>query len=115
LSLVTAHNHSRSALTRPEDERRFNVAVSRAIEQIWLFHSVELDDLTNSEDLRYKLLDHFKNYNTKPFLDRQLIPVPKVKTKDTQPEPYDSWFEVEVRNDIVARNINVIPQYEVAK
>lgn len=34
LSLVTAHNHNRSALTRPEDERRFNVAVSRAIEQI---------------------------------------------------------------------------------
>ena len=36
LSLITAHNHNRSALTKPEDERRFNVAVSRAKEQIWL-------------------------------------------------------------------------------
>lgn len=61
LSLVTAHNHNRSALVKPEDERRFNVAVSRAKEQIFLFHSVQLDDLNNTNDLRYKLLDHFKN------------------------------------------------------
>ena len=38
LSLVTAHNHNRAALVKPEDERRFNVAVSRAKEQIFLFH-----------------------------------------------------------------------------
>jgi superfamily I DNA and/or RNA helicase len=64
LSMVTAHNHRSRALTRPEDKRRFNVAVSRAKEQIWLFHSVQLDDLSNTNDLRYKLLDHFKNYNS---------------------------------------------------
>lgn len=115
LSLVTAHNHNRAALTRPEDERRFNVAVSRAIEQIWLFHSVEMDDLGNTNDLRYKLLDHFKNYNTPQFLDRQLISVPKIKIKGTQPHPYESWFEVEVRNDIILKGYSVIPQYEVAK
>ena len=34
LSLITAHNHNRAALTRPEYERSFNVAVSRAKEQI---------------------------------------------------------------------------------
>jgi len=115
LSLVTAHNHNRAALTRPEDERRFNVAVSRAIEQIWLFHSVEMDDLSNTNDLRYKLLDHFKNYKTQQFLDNQLINVPKIKTRGTQPEPYESWFEVEVRNDIILKGHSVIPQYEVAK
>lgn len=115
LSLVTAHNHNRSALTRPEDERRFNVAVSRAIEQIWLFHSVEMDDLSNTNDLRYKLLDHFKNYNTPQFLDKQLIPIPRKKIIGTQPAPYDSWFEVEVRNDITIKGYSVIPQYEVAK
>jgi len=111
LSLITAHNHNRSALTKPEDERRFNVAVSRAKEQVWLFHSVQLEDLSNIEDLRYKLLNHFLNY--KP----QSIPVQRSidRTPGSQPDPFESWFEVDVYNDIVAKNYSVIPQYEVAK
>lgn len=111
LSLVTAQNHNRSALTRPEDERRFNVAVSRAIEQIWLFHSILPEDLGNSNDLRYKILDHFLNH-------RPLTPPSAIQIKRTlgnQPEPFDSWFEVDVHNDIVNRGYGVKPQYEVAK
>lgn len=111
LSLVTAQNHNRSALTRPEDERRFNVAVSRAIEQIWLFHSILLADLSNTNDLRFKLLDHFINYRppAPPTSD------PIERTLGNQPEPFDSWFEVDVYNDIIAKGYSVIPQYEVAK
>jgi very-short-patch-repair endonuclease len=115
LSLVTAHNHNRSALVKPEDERRFNVAMSRAIEQVWLFHSVQLDDLSNTNDLRYKLLDHIKNHKTPEFQKRQRISVPKVKALGTQPDPFDSWFEVDVFNDIIDKGLMVIPQYEVAK
>jgi very-short-patch-repair endonuclease len=111
LSLVTAHNHNRSALVKPEDERRFNVAVSRAKEQIWLFHSVQLDDLSNTDDLRYKLLDHFKNYNSYQPISN----TPIERRMGTQPEPFDSWFEVDVYNDIVRKQLSVIPQYEVAK
>lgn len=111
LSLVTATNHNRSALTRPEDERRFNVAVSRAIEQIWLFHSILPEDLSNSNDLRFKLLDHFLNYkpSTPP------ISTPIERTLGNQPAPFDSWFEVDVFNDIVNKGFRVKPQYEVAK
>ena len=111
LSLVTAHNHNRSALVKPEDERRFNVAVSRAKEQIWLFHSVQLDDLSNTSDLRYKLLDHFKNYTSY----QPIFKTPIERRLGTQPEPFDSWFEVDVYNDIVRKQLSVIPQYEVAK
>lgn len=111
LSLVTAHNHNRSALVKPEDERRFNVAVSRAKEQIWLFHSVQLDDLSNTNDLRYKLLDHFKYYNSY----QPIFNTPIERRMGTQPEPFDSWFEVDVYNDIVSKQLSVIPQYEVAK
>jgi transcription elongation GreA/GreB family factor/very-short-patch-repair endonuclease len=111
LSLVTAHNHNRAALVKPTDERRFNVAMSRAIEQVWLFHSVQLDDLSNTNDLRYKLLDHFKNYNSyQPILN-----TPIERRLGTQPDPFDSWFEVDVYNDIVSKQLSVIPQYEVAK
>ncbi len=111
LSLVTAHNHNRSALVKPEDERRFNVAVSRAKEQILLFHSVQLDDLSNINDLRYKLLDHFKNYNSY----QPIYNTPIERKIGTQPEPFDSWFEVDVYNDIVSKQLKIIPQYEVAK
>lgn len=111
LSLVTALNHNRSALVRPEDERRFNVAVSRAKEQIWLFHSVNLEDLSNKNDLRYKVLDHFKNYKSK----QTILSSPIERHLGTQPEPFDSWFEVDVYNDIINKGLSVIPQYEVAK
>jgi len=117
LSLITAHNHNRSALTRPEDERRFNVAASRAKEQIWLFHSIQLEDLSNTNDLRYKLLDHCLKHNTstlRPVIS-EVINVPKNKEKGTQPPPFESWFEVEVYNDIVLKGYSVIPQYEVAR
>lgn len=111
LSLVTAHNHNRAALTKPEDERRFNVAVSRAKEQVWLFHSVLLEDLSNTNDLRYKLLDHFLNFKSQPIPPQRTFE----RTLGTQPEPFESWFEVDVYNDIVTNNYSVIPQYEVAK
>lgn len=110
LSLVTANNHNRSALTKPEDERRFNVAVSRAIEQVWLFHSILLNDLGNHSDLRYKILDHFINYKlTTPSLS-----TPIERTIGNQPSPFDSWFEVDVFNDIIYKGYSVKPQYKVA-
>lgn len=111
LSLITANNHRRQAMTDDNDKRRFNVAVSRAKEQAWLFHSVLPDDLSNHNDLRWKLLDHFLNYKPQP--------IPPQRTYErklgTQPEPFESWFEVDVYNDIVTNNYSVIPQYEVAK
>lgn len=111
LSLVTANNHNRSALTRPEDERRFNVAMSRAIEQVWLFHSILLSDLGNHNDLRYKLLDHFINYKpSTPPISTKIE-----RTMGNQPSSFDSWFEVDVFNDIVNKGYSVKPQYEVAR
>lgn len=111
LSLVTAQNHNRSALTKPEDERRFNVAVSRAIEQIWLFHSILPQDLSNTGDLRYKLLDHFLNH--KPAI----IPLSTQIKREVgnHPVPFGSWFEVDVFNDIISRGYSVKPQFEVAR
>ncbi|MGN6180642.1 MAG: AAA domain-containing protein [Mucilaginibacter sp.] len=114
LSLTTAHNHNRMPLTKPEDERRFNVAMSRAKEQVWLFHSVQLEDLKAKSkdvvDLRYSLLNHFQNYK-----ENRTILNKKVERKiGQQPEPFESWFEVDVYNDISGRGFEVIPQYKVA-
>ena len=110
LSLVTAPNHSRSALTTPDYARTFNVASSRAKEQMWLFHSVKLQDLINHDDLRYKLLQYFIN-PTQPIIARNEL----VKNINNQPlpNPFDSIFEIDVYNEIVNRGYSVIPQYNV--
>ena len=115
LSMVVAQNHRGNALTRAEDERRFNVAVSRALEQIWLFHSLQLEDLQSKSsgivDLRFKLLDHFKNYK-----ENKKVSSEKIDRKlGNQPTPFESWFEVDVHNDIIDKGYDVIPQYPVVK
>ncbi|MGH4052507.1 MAG: AAA domain-containing protein [Clostridium sp.] len=57
LSMVIANNAKFAALTKDSDVRRFNVAASRARNQMWLFHSVELEDL-NPKCVRYALLKY---------------------------------------------------------
>jgi superfamily I DNA and/or RNA helicase len=59
LSLVAASNERIGPLTKAADERRFNVAASRARDMMILFHSVTCDDLSAS-CLRRHLLD-FRN------------------------------------------------------
>ena len=66
LSMVVADNHRFRALTRTNAQQRFNVAVSRAKDQVILIHSVKLDkDLDNPDDMRYKLLDYMTNHQFK--------------------------------------------------
>lgn len=57
LSMVIANNAKFTALTKGSDVRRFNVAASRARNQMWLFHSVDLEDL-NNKCVRYALLKY---------------------------------------------------------
>ncbi|NMD01099.1 MAG: hypothetical protein GYA62_15455, partial [Bacteroidales bacterium] len=49
LSVVVAPNKRYNPLTTDNAKRRFNVAASRAKDQMWLFHSVKLDELNNDE------------------------------------------------------------------
>ncbi|MBU3156369.1 AAA domain-containing protein [Clostridium estertheticum] len=57
LSMLIANNAKFAALTKDSDIRRFNVAASRARNQMWLFHSVDLEDL-NDKCVRYALLKY---------------------------------------------------------
>ena len=58
LSMVVGDNVKFTALTRETDVRRFNVAVSRAKNQIWLFSSINVENL-NKDCVRTKLLRYF--------------------------------------------------------
>ncbi|MCJ7561141.1 AAA domain-containing protein, partial [Candidatus Bathyarchaeota archaeon] len=59
LSMVAAPNERIGAMARDTFERSFNVAASRARDQMWLFHSVTQNDLGDT-CLRKRLLKHFE-------------------------------------------------------
>jgi very-short-patch-repair endonuclease len=122
LSLVAAPTESHMAsLTGARDEQRFNVAASRAKDQMWLFHSVTIGDLLNPESLRYKLLDYCLHPQVEPIL-LQGLDVENLKSeaarrdrsKAKPPHPFGSWFELDVFLRIVTRGYRAIPQFEIA-
>jgi len=123
LSMVSApgEKHSIAVLNKAQDGRRFNVAASRAKEQMWLFHTVTLNDL-NPLGLRYKLLNYCQN----PTIEQESIgdiSIDQLRLKahnkndrkqGNQPPPFDSWFEVDVFLKIHDKGYRVHPQFKVA-
>lgn len=126
LSMVAAANERIGPFTKAADERRFNVAASRARDQMILFHSVSRDDLSAS-CLRRRLLDFFENKGASPYdanvdwedLERRAIHDNRSQLKP--PAPFHqpgvvtgSWFEVDVALVPHRKGYRVIPQFEVA-
>ena len=106
------------SLTGEADERRFNVAASRAKDQMFLFHSVKREDLSPA-CLRRRLLEFFESTEppTIAGVDRdELERLAREKNRHIvkPPSPFESWFELDVALKIAQRRFNVIPQYEVA-
>jgi len=118
LSMVAAPNERIGPLTMSADERRFNVASSRARDQMWLFHSVTRDDLSVS-CLRRSLLEFFEKSRIEPLPGINLENLEKSAHQTNRsivksPDPFDSWFEVDVALEIAKKGYYVIPQFEVA-
>jgi very-short-patch-repair endonuclease len=122
LSMVAATNEGRriGVLSKESDKQRFNVAASRARDQMWLFHSVAVDDLS-SACLRRQLLEYCLNPGVKTKVVEG-VDVTKLREQALEtrrsdaraPLPFDSWFEVDVFLQIVDRGFRAIPQYELA-
>ncbi|WP_026882420.1 AAA domain-containing protein [Clostridium akagii] len=74
LSMVVGDNVKFTALTRDVDIRRFNVAVSRAKNQIWLFSSINTESL-NPDCVRTKLLRYFMDPKFHSIKEEQEIRV----------------------------------------
>ncbi len=100
LSMVAAPNERIGVLNKEADKRRFNVAASRAKDQVILFHSVTLNDL-HPECMRYKLLEYYLNPT------RQVWEIDLSKC--------ESQFERDVCQAIIGKGYKVIPQYTVAE
>ncbi len=101
LSLVAAPGETAMrALTSDKDRRRFNVAASRAKDQLWLFHTPTVNDFRNKSCLRFELISYCQN--------------PTKEIMDTNREKYESKFEEDVYDQIVSKGYKVVPQHEVA-
>ena len=119
LSMAIAQDWNKSTLTRATYKKIYNVASSRAKDQMWLFHSVELNDLS-PKDFRRQLLSHCQapssslSYPSEDLktLYEQIKETPN-KNPSNAPEPFDSWFEARVFYKIASKGYNILPQYRV--
>ena len=101
ISMVAAPgNTAIRALTTEKDKRRFNVAVSRAKDQLWLFHTPTVHDLKNKDDLRYKLLSYCEN------------PAKEILISDRT--RCENELEASIFDQITAQGYKVIPQHNIA-
>jgi very-short-patch-repair endonuclease len=116
LSMVCAPEPGQrlGSLTLESNVQRYNVAASRAKDQMWVFHSVRLDQLTSSEDLRFQLLDYCYNTVRTAGSDEDGV-VGGLVPEDRRVDPFDSLFEQRVHNRIVERGYTVVPQYEAMR
>ncbi len=118
LSLVAASNERIGPFTKASDERRFNVAASRARDHMVLFHSVTCDELS-THDLRRRLLEFFENTKPQQIAGIDRDELERRAAQDNRrvvkpPAPFDSWFEVDVALELLRRDFTVLAQHEVA-
>jgi very-short-patch-repair endonuclease len=122
LSMVAAPGETEMrAITADTYKQRFNVAASRARDQVWLFHTPTLNDFRNHECLRYQLLKYYLEPESKAIIteDLNLAQLRRQaeqawKNNEKPPNPFDSWFEVDVFLKIVDKGYRVIPQFKFA-
>jgi TPR repeat protein len=100
-----------TALTADVYVQRYNVAASRAKDQMLLFYSVPRTALRNTEDMRYQLVSYFED-----AADRERAAMADVQQvvvrDDVVVDPFSSRFEQQICNELVERSYMVIPRYE---
>ncbi|MGX7827360.1 AAA domain-containing protein [Actinokineospora sp. 24-640] len=115
LSMVAAVEEGRrlQPLTAESYVQRFNVAASRAKDQMWLFHSVTLSNLGNPDDMRFQLLDYCLGVSSRAN-DPESTHTSRV-SDDVRDARFDSLFEQRVFNRLIDRGYTVHPQFEALR
>ena len=85
-----------------------------------LFHTATLNDLS-PQCLRYSLLQYCQSPAVErvevaglPVSELQRLAATADRDRVRQPEPFESWFELDVFLEVTARGYRALPQYEVA-
>jgi len=95
LSMVAAPNERIGALAAESARQRFNVAASRAQDQLWLFHSVNLDVLSPT-CMRHRLLSYMLNPGRQATIEKE--------------QRFESEFERDVYHAIAQKGFHVRTQ-----
>ncbi len=95
------------ALTDKGTSQRFNVAATRARDQVFLFHSIPLAEFRNQDDWRYRILNWFYDPKTEE------LKAGREALKREFESGRASQFSVDVGNLIIDRGYQVIPEYPV--
>jgi len=82
-------------------KKRYNVAVSRARNQLWIVHSIDMNRHLKSGDLRRRLLSHAHD------------PEALLREMEVQGHRVDSPFEKQIMQRLVAAGYRVRPQWPV--
>lgn len=82
-------------------KKRYNVAVSRAKDQLWLVHSLDSENDLKKGDIRKGLLDYCNNYKSRQIEFEKNV------------GKAESEFEKRVMKYLIDRGYNVTPQLEV--
>ena len=82
-------------------KKRFNVAASRARDQMWVIHSMDPEIDLKSGDIRRRLIEHAKD----PYAQEHLL---EIKEQQTESE-----FEKQVLRRLMMVGYRVIPQWPV--
>ena len=96
--LDTGEEYKFASLSAQENDRSFNVAMSRAKEQVVLIHSVKLEEL-NTNCNRYKLLNYCLNYDKKEEIQIEKL--------------FNNKFEKDIYNSLNSEKIKLIPKYKI--
>jgi hypothetical protein len=104
LAMVVSASPQPEAFARKADEQRFNVAASRARDQLWLFHSLALEDLS-PRCIRHRLLKHC------------LAPASAAQTQRAAHETFEYYgtpaLVREVYERLQAQGYRVIPEMKI--
>lgn len=101
LSMIAAPGNAH-AQTQVSVAQRFNVAASRARDRMYLVRSIRLEELSQADVLRAKLLQHFQA----PFLQNE-------QDLSSNREKCESPFEREMYDILTGKGYRVIPQVPV--
>jgi very-short-patch-repair endonuclease len=104
LSMVECPETARAKTSRVF-EQRFNVALSRARDRMILVRSVALADLNSEEDLKRKVIEHFRD-----AMKTGIVAMPKDALEVCQ-----SGFEREVGTELIARGYRIRAQVPVGQ
>ena len=113
LSMVTALSANRTyrPLTTEKDVQRFNVAVSRAKDQLILIHSLRAEDISNKDCLRRRLITYCQRHENSH--QNEMDGVVGLVGESDRDSRFDSLFEQRVHNLITERGYAVVPQFPV--